>query len=1260
MLNRLARRWAPAALLLTLLPGAALAQGGPNDAALLPAALEASARGCDLLDAESCLYPFPSDHYTAVIEDAQAARSQNIYTGRRVNFSALATPRNAAGKPIDPTEWNRNDGFSPGTMIFSYIEGLDRAGLLVSFGFTPVGDPDQDNRVGITNPGITLAPNAPIQVINARTGERHPVWAEMDVNQNYMLPEANELGGNGVDRPAPGRSALILRPARNFTPGERYVVVIQNLRAADGNAISAGPAFEVCRDDLGSEIPQVNARCAALEADVFPVIENAQLNRGDVVLAWDFTVASAQNLTARLTHMHDDAFAALAEPEGSLPVGNGSADCTRYDYAAEPANLTALNSDYVNGCRSPDFTVDKVSEKSEGEVIQIEGTLKLPSYVIPTDPSPADSAEAQALFDQMAEIPGISEVAGAEFFFVGRTGNLLPTNRLNYLPTDNTAPPADADAVNLLPYGDGLPDRTAGVGEITVRYLCQVKKSIRDGQEAPARATLYGHGLLQSRFAVDYDEGKRMVKRNNFLMCGLDWYGFSQADLHNVIISLFDMSHWPAIPDASQQGMLNFMFLARAMQHPGGLASHPAFQIQQDGVATGVPFFDRSEIFYYGNSQGGILPGPVLAVSKDVNRGVFGVPGMNYSTLLRRSTDFTLYSIPVYLSYQDELDRNVVFAMIQMLWDRGENNAYAPYLTHDGQAIYGGLEGNANLDGQDNHVLLHPAFSDHQVTYWTADVMARTMGAVSDRQMLLDNPFCDADPAKCDPDVDPNFLLPVPSYDAEGRAPAGPAEVVWMRPEVKAPPIVELPPSSDEHGPDPHGYPRNHATSLCQMSQFLRTDGFLADVTPLWLRADASDRKNDNEAVLAECADRWGVPITVAKAAIGAPDADADGVADAFDQCAATPSGEVANAEGCSVSQRDADADGVEDDNDNCPTFSNADQADADQDGIGDVCELTVSLSADPTSGDVTDGALTVNFTATPANIAEDAGDLSYVFYWGNGQNSGVQTSNTASYPYAQAGSYTARVVVIDERNNGASDTVAITTTTTVTVNPGPIVVDAELSITKTSETAPSTVTFDASGSTAPAGAIYRFDFGNGDVQQGPESSAVRSYALAGNYSVTLTVTDADDSENTDSITSAYTIGSGQQATAQLTVNPSTANIDQLVTFDASASLPSEGASIVSYTFDFGDGSDPVTRSVAEFPSDAGIATYAYSSSGSFTPSVTVTDDAQQQVTVQAKVSVRPVGGSNPDAPAASGGGGALGAALLMPLILLGLRRRRG
>ena len=65
----------------------------------------------------SCLFPFPNDHFTVA--------DPTTDTGRRVNLSVLAMPQNVAGKPIDPTEWNRNDGFSPGAMILTHVPGLD-------------------------------------------------------------------------------------------------------------------------------------------------------------------------------------------------------------------------------------------------------------------------------------------------------------------------------------------------------------------------------------------------------------------------------------------------------------------------------------------------------------------------------------------------------------------------------------------------------------------------------------------------------------------------------------------------------------------------------------------------------------------------------------------------------------------------------------------------------------------------------------------------------------------------------------------------------------------------------------------------------------------------------------------------------------------------------------------------------------------------------------------------------------------------------
>src|SRR5262249_15904684 len=68
---------------------------------------------CHALDARSCLPPFPNDRFT--VPDASTD------TGRRVHLDLLSMPRNVAGKPIDPTDWNRNDGFSPSSPILTYV-----------------------------------------------------------------------------------------------------------------------------------------------------------------------------------------------------------------------------------------------------------------------------------------------------------------------------------------------------------------------------------------------------------------------------------------------------------------------------------------------------------------------------------------------------------------------------------------------------------------------------------------------------------------------------------------------------------------------------------------------------------------------------------------------------------------------------------------------------------------------------------------------------------------------------------------------------------------------------------------------------------------------------------------------------------------------------------------------------------------------------------------------------------------------------------
>ena len=79
--------------------------------------------------------------------------------------------RNKDNVPIDPTDINRADGFSPGSALLTKVPGLDTPAAVAASKLPP-----------LTNLSRGVAHGSPVVVINARTGERHPIWAEIDSN----------------------------------------------------------------------------------------------------------------------------------------------------------------------------------------------------------------------------------------------------------------------------------------------------------------------------------------------------------------------------------------------------------------------------------------------------------------------------------------------------------------------------------------------------------------------------------------------------------------------------------------------------------------------------------------------------------------------------------------------------------------------------------------------------------------------------------------------------------------------------------------------------------------------------------------------------------------------------------------------------------------------------------------------------------------------------------------------------------------------
>src|ERR1043166_7754596 len=99
-----------AALLLALIASAAPGVEASSPGGVPVALRAAPARGhCDPIDTSQCLTPFPDDFFT--VGDPASP------TGRRVHFAVDVMPVNASGVSIDPADWNRNDGFSPGAEI---------------------------------------------------------------------------------------------------------------------------------------------------------------------------------------------------------------------------------------------------------------------------------------------------------------------------------------------------------------------------------------------------------------------------------------------------------------------------------------------------------------------------------------------------------------------------------------------------------------------------------------------------------------------------------------------------------------------------------------------------------------------------------------------------------------------------------------------------------------------------------------------------------------------------------------------------------------------------------------------------------------------------------------------------------------------------------------------------------------------------------------------------------------------------------------
>ncbi len=227
---------------------------------------------------------------------------------------------------------------------------------------------------------------------------------------------------------------------------------------------------------------------------------------------------------------------------------------------------------------------------------------------------------------------------------------------------------------------DGMPKR---MGTYQANFECIIPPVGLQGPTPPKlRPFIYGHGLLGLATEVVYSPVSRGLAQDyQSIACATNEIGMAADDALFVVPQILtEMSSFNQLADRLQQGLLNELFLARLMYHPDGLGTDPAFQ-DGDGLTPGESVIDTDDVYYVGASQGGIMGGPLTAISPDFIQSALIVGGMNYSTLLTRSSNWERFKAIFNPSYPNEIDRPLVLNIAQMLWDRGEPNGYAHVTT---------------------------------------------------------------------------------------------------------------------------------------------------------------------------------------------------------------------------------------------------------------------------------------------------------------------------------------------------------------------------------------------------------------------------------------------------------------------------------------------------------------------------------------------------------------------------------------------------
>ena len=217
------------------------------------------ADGCQpLYSGEECFMPYPSDYY--LVDDS------TLPSGKRVAITGASRVFSDQLQNVDPGIFRPQDGFSRNpTILFSLLEPVDGEGLIRLDGdYEASREPQTSATV----------------LIEEATGRRIAHFVDID-----PIPEQGAPRG------------LMIRPLEELLPQTRYIVGVHGLKGEQG-VLAAPEGFRRLRDEQSGQDAELSAHQERFNAEVFAPLVAAGFKRSDLQLAWDFTTASDESITA--------------------------------------------------------------------------------------------------------------------------------------------------------------------------------------------------------------------------------------------------------------------------------------------------------------------------------------------------------------------------------------------------------------------------------------------------------------------------------------------------------------------------------------------------------------------------------------------------------------------------------------------------------------------------------------------------------------------------------------------------------------------------------------------------------------------------------------------------------------------------------------------------------------------------------------------------------------------------------------------------